>query len=176
MKLVSSRLLAVARKNGRSGAAGFWARLYHAVRFAGLTRLIAHATQVTYSRALEAMVRLKPAVLAHLQHLKAPRASSLNLHPCEVMPPELHWRQQLRDVMLELGFAPDPGEWIFCFDHQNQWGWEYVRPGVAPVRSTTFFSELGVCLRDANEHGFSSPFAFYCTRRMTPPNNPVDAV
>jgi hypothetical protein len=175
MKLVSDRVLAAARKNGTSGAAGFWARLFHAVRFSGLARLIGNATQVILSRALDVIVRLKPAVLAHMQRLEAPRASCLDLHPSEVIPPELHWRQQLRDLMLELGFAPDPGEWIFCSDHQNQWGWEYARPGMAAVRSTTFFSELGVCLRDANEHGFSSAFAFYCIRRITAPTDPVVA-
>jgi hypothetical protein len=114
------------------------------------------------------MSRVIPAFRAHVQRLQTPRTSCLDLHPSEATPPELRWRQHLRDLVIELGSAPDPGEWIFCANQQGHWVWEYVVSHAVVTRSTSFFSDFTQCLGDAKQHGFSSLFAFYSTRYDVP--------
>src|SRR3982750_1720602 len=85
------------------------------------------------------VTRVIPAFRAHVQRLKTPRTSCLDLHPSETTPPELLWRRHLRDLVIELGSAPDPGEWIFCANQQGQWVWEYVVDRAVVARSTSLF-------------------------------------
>ena len=108
--------------------------------------------------------RIFPALQAHARRFRIPRESCLDLHPSDAAPDELRWRQNFRDLVLELGFAPDPGEWIFCRDRENQWAWEYTVRSEALSRSSSSFAALEQCLKDAKEHGFSSSFAIYSSR------------
>jgi hypothetical protein len=74
----------------------------------------------------------------------------------------------VRDLLIELGFAPDPGEWLFCETPQGNWVWEYNVSRSVVARSSTFFADFTQCLRDAREHGFSSLFGLYSTRCDAP--------
>jgi hypothetical protein len=168
MKLSARRVLAAIQNHSASGAA---VRLGELSILMG-TRVFSAGWQRARIAGLTAIAlmrsRLIPAVRAHVQRLKTPRTSCLDLHPSETTPPELLWRRHLRDLVIELGSAPDPGEWIFCANPQGQWVWEYVVDRAVVARSTSLFSEFRQCLQDAKAHGFSSLFAFYSTRYDVP--------
>ena len=112
--------------------------------------------------------RMEPAVRGYVQRLRTPQESVLDLHPSTSAPPGLRWRQYVRDLLIELGFAPDPGEWVFCEDRQGLWVWEYIVSRSVVARSSSIFGDFRQCLRDAREHGFSSAFGFYSTRCEAP--------
>ena len=112
--------------------------------------------------------RMEPAVRGYVQRLRTPRESVLDLHPSTAAPPGLRWRQHVRDLLIELGFAPDPGEWVFCEDPQGHWIWEYIVSRSVVARSSSYFGDFTQCLRDAREHGFSSAFGLYSTRCEAP--------
>jgi hypothetical protein len=169
MKLVGRRVLAAIRNHSASGAAVL--RLgQHSILISSRVfgRLWRRATSATMVVTTLIMSRVIPAFRAHVRRLKPPQTSCLDLHPSEVAPPELRWRQHLRDLVIELGSAPDPGEWMFCADQQGQWVWEYIVDREVVARSSSVFRDLTQCLDDAKAHGFSSLFAFYSTRHDVP--------
>jgi hypothetical protein len=174
MKLAPKWFAAAVRNNRFSGTGALRLQLADAINVRLLAQLFARSRKATLTRAALLIARLEPVLHSHVQRLKTPRASCLNLHPSEGEPPELYWRHNLRDLVIELGFAPDPGEWIFFADDQEQWRWEYTRRGVVVARSTGYFCEFKRCMEDANEQGFSSLFAFYSTRAAAQGGYKVD--
>jgi hypothetical protein len=174
MKLAPKWLVAAVRNNRCSGTGALRLQQADAINVRVLAQLFARWSKATRARAALLIARLEPALRSHVQRLKTPRASCLNLHPSGGEPRELYWRHNLRDLVIELGFVPDPGEWMFFADDQQQWRWEYSRRGEVLARSTGYFGEFKRCLHDANEHGFSSLFAFYSTRTVAQGSDNVD--
>jgi hypothetical protein len=71
------------------------------------------------------------------------------------------WRKRVRDLLLRIGVRADPGDWVFHCDQAGLWTWEYATPHAISRRSTSSFRTVKKCLKDANEHGFSSLFSSY---------------
>ena len=65
----------------------------------------------------------------------------------------------LHDLLVELGFPPDPIEWRFLQDEHGLWIWEYTKDGTVVTRSSCGFATRERCIRDASDNGYSRFFS-----------------